>query len=336
MLSPIRLYKTLIDYKKNRVEARELPMRLWVESSSRCNLKCVMCPNKALPPEQKTVMEFDLFRKIVDEASEFVNDIYLHHRGEPLTNPRLDEMIAYAKKAGISARFHTNGCLMNSEWAQRLLEAGPDLISFSVDGFEKETYEQIRAGGNFETTVENITRLAQMRKNRGLSRPYLVVEKIRFKNPSSRENPDKVAELKKKFLEAGVDEVIEKDEYIWAEEDAPEPETPRQYAVCTFPWYGMVILANGTVTACPQDFAGKMKMGNVSEHSIKQIWNGPTYKELRGKFKSDLDSLPLCRKCDRLHRKTIGGVPFQYMFTFLIDHVVGYNKFRKIIGTSER
>ncbi len=336
MLSPVRLFRTFADYKKHRSEVRELPMRLWVESSSRCNLKCVMCPNKTLPPDQKTVMDFGLFKKIVEESAGFVNDMYLHHRGEPLTNPRLDEMITCAKNAGISVRFHTNGCLMDSAWADRLLQAAPDLISFSVDGFEKETYEQIRAGGNFETTVENLLRLAQIRKRSGQKHPYLVVEKIRFRHPSRQENPDKVAELKKKFLDAGVDEVIEKDEYIWAEEDAPEPETPRQYAVCTFPWYGMVILANGTVTACPQDFAGKMKMGDINNSSIKEIWNGPAYKELRSKFNSDLDSLQLCRKCDRLHRKTIGGIPFQYMFTFLIDHVVGYNKLRKILGTSER
>lgn len=336
MLSPIRLFKTFKDYKKHRSKVEEPPLRLWVESSARCNLKCVMCPNKALDPSQKSVMDLDLFKKIVDEAKEFVNDIYLHHRGEPLTNPQLASMIQYARTAGIGTRFHTNGCLMDESWAESLLDARPDLISFSVDGFDKETYEEIRVGGNFETTVENIIRLAKMRKDRHQKHPYLVVEKIRFKNPGKKENPEKVEELRSRFLDAGVDEVIEKDEYTWAEEDAPEPETPRQFAVCTFPWYGMVILANGTVTACPQDFAGKMQMGDVTASSIRDIWNGPAYRDLRNRFDSDLDSLQLCRKCDRLHRKTVGGIPFQYMATFLIDHVVGYNRLRKLLGTSER
>ncbi len=33
-----------------------------------------------------------------------------------------------------------------------------------------------------------------------------------------------------------------------------------------------------------------------------------------------VDSLALCRKCDRLCRNTVAGVPFQYMITFMIDH----------------
>ena len=51
---------------------------------------------------------------------------------------------------------------------------------------------------------------------------------------------------------------------------------------------------------------------------------------------ADVGSLALCHKCDRLRRKTVGGVPLQYMATFLTDHLVGYNRFRKLLGTHER
>ena len=66
------------------------------------------------------------------------------------------------------------------------------------------------------------------------------------------------------------------------------------------------------------------------------MWNGPAYRDLRRRLVSDLGSLTLCHKCDRLHRKTVGGVPLQYMFTFLTDQLIGYNRLRKRIGTAER
>ncbi len=84
-----------------------------------------------------------------------------------------------------------------------------------------------------------------------------------------------MAALKHRFLNAGVDEVLEKEEYTWATEDAPEPTEPPTSSCCTFPWYAMVICADGTVTPCPQDFGAKMVMGNVKEASLATIWNGP-------------------------------------------------------------
>jgi radical SAM protein with 4Fe4S-binding SPASM domain len=331
-----RLARTLLAYRLRREVVAPPPIRLWVESASGCNLRCPMCHNKDVPAGRKGLMEIGLFRKIVAEAGDFVNDIYLHHRGEPLLNPALPEMISLARAAGIRTRFHTNGALLTEERAGRLLDAGPNLVSFSVDAFEKEGYETVRVGALFEETVENILRFARMRRDRGLTLPYLVVERIRFADPAVPENPAAIADLRRRFLEGGVDEVIEKDEYRWTTEGMPELEGPPASKVCTFPWYSMVVCADGTVTPCPQDYFAKMAMGNVKEASLREIWNGEPYRDLRRRFRTDLDSLPLCRKCDRLRRKTVGGIPFQYLATFLIDQVVGYNRIRRWMGTAER
>lgn len=313
-----------------------LPVRLWIESSSGCNLKCVMCPNKTMPVRDKGMMKMDLFRKIIDEARGFVHDIYLHHRGEPLLNPAIFEMIAYARAAGIRTRFHTNGTLLDAEKARRLLEAGPDLVSFSVDGFDKAAYEAVRNGAVFETTVGNILRLIEMRKAARLRRPYIVVERIRFRAPPSGETQERIAELTGRFKAAGVDEVIVKEEYTWAVVGARDQNGPRACTRCTFPWYAMVICWDGAVTPCPQDFHAFLKMGDVNAADLREIWNGPAFRDLRRRFNTDIGSLSMCRNCDRLRRKTVGGVPLQYMVTFLADHLVGYNRLRRLLGTAER
>ena len=295
-----------------------------------------MCPNKDLAASKKGLMSFDLFRKIIDECRSFTNDVYLHHRGEPLLNPALFDMIAYARRAGLKTRFHTNGALLDEAKARRLLEAGPNLVSFSFDGFSKEVYEKIRVGAVFETTLANIIRMAELRKKQGLINPYIVIEKIRFKKNPAPADQRQIAETKRQLLAAGIDEIIEKEEYVWADASAPDKKMPYPGSICTFPWYAAVICADGTVTPCPQDFYACMNLGNVNEASLLEIWNGAAYRKLRQQLSSDLQSLALCRKCDRLCRKTVAGIPVQYMTTFMIDHILGYGKLRKLLGTHER
>lgn len=325
------------DFKRRRETLRARPFRLWIETAACCNLRCVMCPNKELRGDQKGLMSLELFRKIIAESRHFVSDVYLHHRGEPLLNPALFEMIQYANAAGVKTRFHTNGTLLDEEKALRLLKAGPDLVSFSVDGFTPETYENVRIGAKFTETVDNILRLVTLRQDLELKKPYVVIEKIRFKDPQREAAPRAVKALRDRLLAAGVDEIIEKAEYVWAGESAPEIDAgQRRLSACTFPWYAMVICWDGTVTPCPQDFMALMNLGNVHTASLQELWNGPAYRQLRRQMAADLPSLKLCHKCDRLARKTVGGVPFQYMLTFLTDHLLGYGKIRKWVGTQER
>ncbi len=330
------MWRLFLDYQRKRSVLSVPPIRLWVESSSHCNLRCPMCHNRDMSAEQKGHMDYDLFRRIVDEARGYVNDIYLHHRGEPLLNPRIFDMIRYARDAGIKTRFHTNGTLLDEEKAGRLLAAAPDLISFSIDGFCKEEYERVRVGATFEVTVENVLRLLALRKKAGSVKPYIVVERIRFRASESGARGQVVAELTDRFRAAGVDEVIEKEEYVWATPTAPDLAVPRRCAACTFPWYAMVVLWDGTVTPCPQDYEGQLRMGDAKTATLMEIWNGPAYRELRRQMTTDVGALSLCRKCDRLTRKTFAGLPVQYMATFLVDQLVGYSRFRKSIGTAER
>jgi MoaA/NifB/PqqE/SkfB family radical SAM enzyme len=296
-----------------------------------------MCPNKDTPPDAKGHMPFDLFRKIADEARGSVRDIYLHHRGEPFLNTALPEMLAYARRVGLRTRFHTNGTLLDAAAAERLLDGPPDLLSFSIDGFEAGAYERVRVGARFDRTLANVFNLLERRRARGLRRPYVVIEKIRFQG----EKPEaavaaEAGALRRRFLDAGANEVIEKLEYVWsaAAPGAPAREGPR--SVCTFPWYAMVILWDGRVTACPQDYHAGLCLGDAAAASLREIWNGPAYRDLRRRLAGDLDSLPLCRGCDRLCRKTAGGVPLQYLWTFLSDQVLGYGRLRRLVGTAER
>ena len=141
-----------------------MPVRIWVEPTSYCNLKCIMCPNKDLPKEQKGFMEWTLYKKIIDEAAQSIFDIHLLHRGESLLHPDFFKMARYAHEKGLTVKFHTNGTLLNEEKSYQLIKSGIDQFSFSFDGYKKETYEKIRVGADFDKTVQNIIQFLEIKK----------------------------------------------------------------------------------------------------------------------------------------------------------------------------
>jgi radical SAM protein with 4Fe4S-binding SPASM domain len=91
---------------------------------------------------------------------------------------------------------------------------------------------------------------------------------------------------------------------------------------CTFPWYALIIYWNGKVGPCPQDFFARMMIGDLNKNSIREIWNGPEMQALRKKIKDrDYEFLDPCRQCDRPRRKTLAGVPTEYIKTFLKENI---------------
>ena len=297
-----------------------------------------MCLNRALAGDKKGLMDFGLFRKIIDDAKDYVYDVYLHHRGEPLLHPEFPQMIEYAEKSGLKVKFHTNGTLMKPDLSRKILRAGPDLVSFSVDGFTKETYEKIRVNADFDETMDNISCFLRYKKELGLRKPYTIIEEIEFpeyKSPANEENKKKFSEH---FRKLGLDEIIFKKLYNWAGylDIDTSKLGKRTYTTCTFLWYSATIFWDGTVSPCPQDYYGKIKLGDINEKPLREIWNDNEYVSLRQQILSDVGKLSPCNKCDRLYRKKVAGIPLQYLISYLNDNIVGYGKLRKIFGSYER
>jgi radical SAM protein with 4Fe4S-binding SPASM domain len=312
-----RLLQVFWSYKRRRTRLGYMPVRLWVEPTSFCNLACVMCPNKDLPREKKGYMDFELFRKIVDEAREWAFDVHLMHRGESLLHPDFFRMVTYAKEAGLVTRFHTNGTLLDEDKSRRLIGSGLDQFAFSFDGFDKESYEKIRVKGDFDRTVANIVRFLEIKKELGSRKPATVLELIYFPEVFDRIGPRSRKEFLARFKGLPLDEVKVKKMHNWAGETG-RPQRRRRYSPCTFLWQALVVFWDGSVLPCPQDFFGCAVLGNVRDSSLAEIWNGEPMIALRRKILArDFEGLPTCAECDRPWRPQILGVPTEYLGRFL-------------------
>jgi len=314
----LRLLKMFFYFQKNSTRLPYLPIRLWVEATSLCNFKCIMCPNKDLKKQDKGFMDFDVFKKIIDEAKDFVFDINLAHRGESLLHPQLHEMISYAKKNNIYTKLHTNGSLLTEDLSYKMIRSGLDRLSFSFDGFKKETYEKIRVGGNFNKTVKNIKKFLETKKSLGSKKPYTVIEVINFDRFSAKELKKEKEKFLNEFKNLPLDDFVAKELHNWAGEIEKEGKK-NKYSKCPFPWNAMIIFWDGDVFPCTQDFFGYYKVGNIKEKSLQEIWNSKSMISLREKLvQKDIRDLKTCSNCDRIWRKRFFGVPKEYLWKFII------------------
>jgi len=312
-----------------------LPIRLWIEPTSFCNLKCIMCPSKDLPRSEKGFMEFSLFKKIIDEVSTFAYDINLFHRGESLLHPEIFRMIKYTKKKGLSTRLNTNATLLDEKRSYKILDSGLDFLSFSFDGYEKKTYEKIRVGANFERTLNNIINFLLIKKKLRKNSPYTTFTVIEFPEDSfTLVKRDARKQFIKKFNSLPLDQFFIRVPHNWSGTYCTKNITSnRSFTCCTFPWYSLTIFWNGCILPCPQDFFGKLNLGNIKDSSLRDIWNGSKEVFLRERLsKGEYKDIVPCNSCDRLWRKKLFGLPTAELARFLKDNVVGYNKIiRKIL-----
>lgn len=72
---------------------------------------------------------------------------------------------------------------------------------------------------------------------------------------------------------------------------------------CYSPQNKLTINHKGEVVLCCNDFFGKFVMGNLSEGSIKDIWNREKYKNVRRDTKAGIFNLAICKTCKILGSK---------------------------------
>ena len=119
---------TILDY----------PIQLDFELNASCNLKCPMCYTisdsfKKLVNTKR--MEWDLFKKIIDEIAFKVPAIRLSLRGEATLNKNFAECIKYAKDNGIKeVSTLTHGFKLTLPFFKKIVDAGIDWITISIDG----------------------------------------------------------------------------------------------------------------------------------------------------------------------------------------------------------
>jgi len=147
--------------------------RFVIESTSRCNLRCEMCPRYSYSQHDGD-LNFGLFLKISKYFKE-IESIDLSGWGEPLLNYKICDMVKIAKSYKCKVGFTTNGMLLNPEIIRKLIINGIDYIDISLDGGTAQTYEKIRRGAVFEHLISNIKSISEIKRELATDKPFLTL-----------------------------------------------------------------------------------------------------------------------------------------------------------------
>ena len=288
------------------------PMAVFnIEITNRCPLRCVMCARTEDMTRAQGDMEFQLFKRIIDELAQCNPSwsasvpVRLHGFGESLIHPEFDRFIAYSEKHGIRTCLSINPLVMTPNVRSRLLDAEPSLLYISLDGHDNETFEQIRGVRNaYDRSEANLLAFLREKREKGAS-SRVVVSMIDFERnaASIRQSEGYWSELD------GVDEFRLKPFTTWDGNSdsvnrlvgiSPSLEPVRVMATCRWPWTAMTVLWDGDVVPCCNDFDKRYVLGNVQRQSLTSIWNGEPMTALRSELARGLVGNELCRNCKNL------------------------------------
>lgn len=312
------------EYRRNwtayaqRQKTSDFPLLVDIELSSVCNLKCPMC--YTITDEFKrqvnvTLMDWELYTKIIDEIGGKVPAIRLSLRGEALLHPKFVEAIRYAKDHGIKeVSTLTNGGKLTLPYFQKMVEAGIDWITISVDG-TGESYERVRKPLKFGDLLDKIKAIKQYKEEHGLKRPVIKVQGIWPAIVESGPETYYTTFVPCTDLVAfnPLIDYLSNDTQI---EYLEEFTCPQQYQ-------RLVIGADGLVMKCSNDEENREVIGDIKQETVHQVWHGEKMQAERNMHLQPRGFMQsaVCRKC-YLPRKTEDEEAQVGMRTFIVRNYV--------------
>ena len=144
--------------------------KVYVEPTTRCNLNCRTCIRNSWddPPGE---MDEETFTRVLQglQAIDPMPNVFFGGFGEPLTHPRILDMIAdvialaKVRDPRPKVELITNACLLNEATSRRLIEIGLDTLWVSLDGIRPESYEDVRLGALLPEVLHNLHRFHELR-----------------------------------------------------------------------------------------------------------------------------------------------------------------------------
>jgi radical SAM protein with 4Fe4S-binding SPASM domain len=269
------------------------PIEITIESTSRCNLSCPMCPRHVFNFDNES-MSLELYRRIVAECKDHVEFVWPYGIGEPMMHASIFEMIEITRDAGIRTGLSTNATLLDASRCDRLLDSGLDYLILAFDGASKETYEKYRTGALFENTRANILRLLEKKRERA-SKLHVVLQMVLL-----RENVKEIESYRQLWSLPGVDEIRFKRDEIRLEESripGAHLEGERRNP-CYLLWRGpLYVRYDGMTYPCCYMYDSP-PVGDLKSQSLMDVWNSPAMVKLReAHLSGDLREHPTCQGC---------------------------------------
>lgn len=302
---PKEAYEITRKFTKEGVSAGavEFPPYVTFELLNVCNFRCIMCPGSYIKRNRQE-MDFDLFKKIIDEIFQYGSLIRFIGYDEPLLYSKIKEAIKYIKGKGLLLHITTNGSLLNKELIKNIIDNKVDSIIFSFQGLTKKEYCLMRNSKPeiYSRVIRNIRLLHRTRKE---NKPFMKITTT----ITSRDLPadkEKFAKGHLKYVDevqiSGFTHFLPLDnsfgrKKIWNELKITKPEKIGGVK-CFTPNYELLIKSDGSVHLCCGAYGNDLEAGNVKENSLFNVWHSKKANDIRKLLNNGkLDKFKTCSVC---------------------------------------
>ena len=158
---------------------RDYPSKLFVETTTFCNLRCPMCVKQAADSNIIDADMSDAIFSALEPVFPRLEALLLNGIGEALMHPQLLDFIHRARRAMPEQSwigFQSNGLLLDERWARDLVASGLDRLCLSVDGVKPDTFSKVREGEDLSDMERAFAYLAAARKRQPDTRLKVGVE----------------------------------------------------------------------------------------------------------------------------------------------------------------
>ena len=250
--------------------SKDYPRHLFIETTAACQLRCSYCPRE----RTSSSMDFGLFKKIIDEASEYgPRSFSLHLFGEPLLYKSIFEACAYIKQSNPrhTILLTTNGIRVN-DCIDDIVSSGINQVFWTWRKevrFRESTLLKLREWGKFRVRFIHEVTPEEAYK-----------EWEDWKNVENRPMHNYGGEIElSNFSKHQIKTSME----------------PNKRWPCYHLWLAPAVAWNGKFLMCCADPHQKEVFGDVNIESVSSLWDKleqVRQSHLKGEYKG------ICETCD--------------------------------------
>ncbi|MBO4370080.1 MAG: radical SAM protein [Paludibacteraceae bacterium] len=277
------------------------PYAASIEPANYCNLRCPQCPT-GLRQIEKTAQWLSLsdFERYIEALLPELMWLNLYLQGEPLLNPKLPDMVAYATKRGVKVSVSTNGTLLTPALCLALKQAGLHELIVGIDGADASTYSTYRVGADFEQVVANTKEAVACGLNVKIQCLLLagtVTQKQAVRQLTKQIGAGKPVFKRAQFYTDHLMPPDGRDSRYRHTENGTFVPKKRLRQSCWRLFGTAVISTNGDVLACCFDKWHRHCFGNLKHQSFDAIWQGQARRSFGQSVFGRRQDIGICNNC---------------------------------------
>jgi hypothetical protein len=261
-------------------------------------------------------------QSVIDAVIDAIKDyddvrIVLGGFGEPCLHPAFPEICAALRRSAALAIAVRTSALLGGTKLQpltqtrvqglqlcptidrvdsALFETPIDAVEVILDAATAQTYSRVHGFDGFESVLARLERWIDRRIERQQVRPLIV--------PSFIKSVDNLDDMEAFFdtwqRRLGAALITGYSHCAGQRPDrAVTSMAPPRRTTCRRVFSRAHILADGRMTTCDQDFAGRQTLGVVGHEPFESLWESAKLNQVRA---NDIAGLSLCQSCDEWHR----------------------------------